>query len=59
MSIRRVYPIRTTRSRWKIPLFCNHICNESCNILLVSNNSHQYILLENPDYIDGKCFYSN
>ena len=55
MSIRRVYPIRTTRNKWKIPLFCNHICNENCNILLVSNNSHQYILLENPDYINGKC----
>lgn len=59
MSIRRVYPIRTTRNKWKIPLFCNHICNESCNILLVSNNSHQYILLENPDYIDGKCSMYN
>lgn len=59
MSIRRVYPIRTTRDKWKIPLFCNHICDENCNILLVSNNSHQYILLENPDYIDGKCSMYN
>ena len=57
MSIRRVYPIRTTRNKWKIPLFCKHICNENCNILLISNDSHQYILLENPDFINGKCSF--
>jgi hypothetical protein len=32
MNIIRVYPIRTTRSRWKIPLFSIHNCNEICNI---------------------------
>ena len=55
MNIRRVYPIRTTRTRWKIPLLCKHTCNENCNILIIGNNSNQYILLENPDYIEGKC----
>ena len=32
MSITRVYPIRTTRNKWKIPLFYTHKCNENCNI---------------------------
>ena len=59
MNIRRVYPIRHTRNKWKIPLFCKHMCNENCNILIISNNSNQYILLENPDYVDGKCSYYN
>jgi hypothetical protein len=35
------------------------MCNENCNILIISNNSNQYILLENPDYVDGKCSYYN
>jgi hypothetical protein len=55
----RVYPIRTTRKYWSIPLFCYHICNENCNILIVSNNSNQYVLIDNPNYYDGKCSYND
>jgi len=35
------------------------MCNENCNILIVGNNLDQYVLLENPDYIDGKCSLYN
>lgn len=28
-----MYPIRTTRNKWKIPLFYTHNCNETCNII--------------------------
>lgn len=61
--IKRVYPIRTTRNKWKIPLFCRHTCNENCNILVLNDydddNDEEYILLEeNPDYKDGKCSFS-
>lgn len=59
MVVTRVYPIRTTRKQWAIPLFCYHNCNENCNIIIVSNNSHQYLLLENPDYNNGKCSFDN
>lgn len=55
----RVYPIRTSRKFWSIPLFCYHMCNQNCNILIVSNNSNQYILIDNPDYYNGKCSYNN
>lgn len=55
----RIYPIRTTRKYWSIPLFCYHICNENCNVLIVSNNSNQYVLIDNPDFSNGKCSYNN
>ena len=54
-NISRVYPIRTTRRRWNIPLFSYHKCTNDCNIIVVSDNSNQYVLLENPDYKNGKC----
>jgi hypothetical protein len=39
MNIIRVYPIRTTRSKWRIPLFNTHKCGENCNIdTAISNN---------------------
>jgi len=58
-KIIRVYPIRTTRKKWKIPLYCYHNCSENCNILLVNDNeNNDYVLLENPDYNNGKCSLS-
>jgi hypothetical protein len=54
--LRRVYPIRTTRNKWKIPLFCYHKCSERCNIIIITNQENQYILLQNPDYV---CPYNN
>ena len=64
-QINRVYPIRTTRNKWKIPLFCYHKCSEECNILIIENNcssdseNENYIIIDNPDYKDNKCSYSN
>lgn len=57
--IKRLYPIRTTRKKWKINLFCYHKCTENCNIILVTNNNNQYILINNPEYINGECKYNN
>ena len=58
-KIIRVYPIRTSRKKWKIPLFCYHKCNEEyCNVIL-ANNNNQITILPNPDFIDGKCPLSN
>ena len=55
----RVYPIRTSRKKWKIPLYCYHNCSENCNIILVNNNeNNDYLLLENPDYKDGICSFN-
>ena len=34
--ISRVYPIRTTRNKWKIPLFCYHKCSDECNKIIVN-----------------------
>jgi hypothetical protein len=57
--MRDPYPIRFTRRRWNIPLFCTHKCDENCNILIVTNNNNEYILIENPEYSDGKCNFYN
>ena len=54
-SINRVYPIRFSKKKWKIPLFCNHICNENCNIVVFLTNQNDYVILNNPNYINNKC----
>lgn len=53
--VSHVYPIRTTRNKWKIPLYCYHECSENCNIVLVNDNNNDYVLVDNPDYKDGIC----
>ena len=64
-QINRVYPIRKTRNKWKIPLFCYHKCSEDCNTFIIKNSNSSdseddnYILIDNPDYKDGKCSYNN
>ena len=57
--MRRVYPVRTTRDRWKIPLFCEHKCDESCNILFLKDEEDDYVIVENPNYKNGKCLNNN
>jgi hypothetical protein len=59
-KIVRVYPIRTTRRKWKIPIFCYHKCEEYCSIKITRdiNNLNQIMFIENTDYKDGKCSYS-
>ena len=63
--ISRVYPIRTTRNKWKIPLFCYHKCSDECNKIIIRNNyssesdPEEYIIVNNPDFKDGKCSYDN
>lgn len=58
-KMRRVYPVRTTRDRWKIPLFCQHKCNENCNILFLNEDEDDYVVIENPNYKNGKCPKNN
>lgn len=57
--MRHIYPIRTTRKKWKIPLFCYHECGEYCQRIFVSQDSglgyYNYNEIDNPDFIDGKC----
>ena len=52
-QINRVYPIRKTRNKWKIPLFCYHKCSEDCNTFIIKNSNSSdseddnYILIDN------------
>ena len=56
----RVYPIRTTRQHWNIPLFNYHICSEKCSVIQLQYDN---ILMDidNPDYdqISKKCSNSD
>lgn len=54
-KIIRVYPIRTTRKKWNINLFKNHICTQLCNIKLETNNENELIIKNNPNFKNGKC----
>src|SRR5210317_865503 len=62
-EIVRVYPIRTSRKEWNIPLYCYHICNQMCSQIYIIDQSDidnsSYILVDNPEYINGKCQQSN
>jgi hypothetical protein len=54
----RVYPIRTTRPSWKIPLHCSHLCSNLCEKTFVQVENEiplSFCLIDNPDFIDGKC----
>ena len=56
----RVYPIRTTRPYWKIPLHCSHLCSNLCEKMFVKletdiDDTLSFYLTDNPDFIDGKC----
>ena len=60
MSIKtRVYPIRTTKKEWTIPIYCKHLCNIRCSKLYYRNQSDLYILMDNPFYVNGKCEKNN
>ena len=68
-TITRVYPIRTTKKEWTIPMYQKHICGLHCSKIYsrdVGNNNTgdsivdvlsilRYVLIDNPTYINGKC----
>ena len=59
MTKTRVYPIRTTKKEWSIPIYCKHICDINCSKIYSRDRSNlninRYVLIDNPTYIDGKC----
>lgn len=62
-SIVRVYPIRTTKPEWTIPLHCYHVCTPRCAQMYVRDQTDlttlRYILVDNPDYVDDQCPMAN
>ena len=48
-----IYPVRITKVKWNIPLFCHHICNQYCNFIYITDINNQITLHENQD----KCEY--
>jgi hypothetical protein len=53
----RVYPLRLTKKRWRIPIYVRHECSDRCARVWVNDphNPFHFMLQRNPDYIDGKC----
>ena len=62
-DIVRVYPIRTTKKEWNIPLHCYHICTERCSRMYIIDptylNTLRYILVNNPTYVNNQCQFAN
>ena len=58
---RRIYPLRTSSSQWKIPLYSKHKCSDTCKLTYVTEQYYDttlMIIVDNPQYKDGKCdFY--
>ena len=60
-DIVRVYPIRTTRKEWNIPIYCYHKCNLRCSQMYIRDEVEsdtelvRYILVDNPEYVNEKC----
>jgi len=50
----RIYPIRTTKNKWKIKLHKIHFCNSNCKIKIIKEHD-SLVLINNPDYKDEKC----
>lgn len=53
----RVYPLRLNKRKWKIPIHTVHRCDRICSKTFIKSEDdpRYYILVDNPDYIDGKC----
>jgi len=53
----RVYPLRLTKRKWRIPIHVHHTCSERCarRFIKDTDDPYRYILMRNPDYVDGKC----
>ena len=54
----KVYPLRTTRKNWVIPLVSIHECNSKCTITIkkVTENSETFFyVINNPLYDGEKC----
>lgn len=62
MKNSRIYPLRTASSIWKIKLYSKHICNDMCKFAYIQEDlpdrTSLMFIVENPDYIDGKCPFS-
>ena len=54
----RIYPIRTTRDKWNIHIFCYHKCSPECETVAVDRGGYIEVSL-NPFYINNVCNLEN
>jgi len=55
-EITRIYPVRTTKEKWNIPLYSNHECSNCCSKIIIEDVDG-YRFENNPNYIEEekKC----
>jgi len=53
----RIYPLRLTTRKWRIPIHIRHQCSEQCSKTLVQHpdNKYNFVIQDNPDYQNGRC----
>ena len=53
----RVYPLRLSRTIWKIPLFCKHICTDNMcsNSIYYEQNDANNLTITIEENMGGKC----
>ena len=54
----RIYPIRTTRDKWNIHIYCHHKCSPECETIAVDRGGYIEVSL-NPSYINNICKLEN
>lgn len=59
--MKRIYPLRFSRTYWSIPLVSEHICNPNiCSqIPEYDENTNEFRIVANPEYKDGECAMSH
>ena len=45
----RIYPIRTTRNKWIIKIYCYHKCTTGCETILINRDEYFEVII-NPNY---------
>ena len=53
----RVYPLRLTKKKWRIPIHVRHECSNRCARMWISDprDPFHFISRNNTDYVNGRC----
>ena len=55
----RIYPLRLTKKKWRIPINILHKCSKTLCSTIVMFENGKFVIRENPQFIDCKCPYFN
>ena len=55
----RIYPIRTTKSKWNIFFYSKHQCSSKCEYFIENDENLELSILKNPEFKEGFCKLNN